>query len=58
MSRKVIIAGNWKMNKTGAEGKALVDALKPLVADVGPDVADIVVCPTFTRTSCGIPLPV
>ena len=24
MDRKVIIAGNWKMNKTAAEGKALV----------------------------------
>lgn len=48
MSRKVIIAGNWKMNKTAAEGKALVEALKPLVADVCPDCAEIVVCPPFT----------
>ncbi len=48
MSRKVIIAGNWKMNKTAAEGKALVEALKPLVADVCPSEADIVVCPPFT----------
>lgn len=54
MSRKVIIAGNWKMNKTAAEGKALVDALKPLVADVCPDVADIVVCPTFTTLAAVI----
>lgn len=46
MSRKVIIAGNWKMNKTAAEGKALVAALKPLVAGIN-DV-EIVVCPTFT----------
>ena len=46
MSRKVIIAGNWKMNKTAAEGKALVTALKPLVAGIN-DV-EIVVCPTFT----------
>ena len=48
MSRKVIIAGNWKMNKTAAEGRALVEALKPLVADVCPSKADIVVCPPFT----------
>ncbi|MDD3154969.1 MAG: triose-phosphate isomerase [Victivallaceae bacterium] len=48
MSRKVIIAGNWKMNKTAAEAKSLVEALKPLVADVCPNKADIVVCPTFT----------
>ena len=49
MSRKVIIAGNWKMNKTAAEGKALVEALKPLVADVVD--ADVVVCPPFTTIS-------
>ena len=49
MSRKVIIAGNWKMNKTAAEGKALVEALKPLVADVVD--ADVVVCPPFTSIS-------
>ena len=29
--RKAIIAGNWKMNKTPAEAKALVTELKPLV---------------------------
>ncbi len=46
MSRKVIIAGNWKMNKTAGEGKALVEALKPLVA--GSDKVDVVVCPPFT----------
>ncbi len=46
MARKVIIAGNWKMNNTAPEGSALVEALKPLVA--GIDAADIVVCPPFT----------
>ena len=39
--RKPIIAGNWKMNKTPAEAKALVEALKPLVADAK---CDVVVC--------------
>ena len=39
--RKPIIAGNWKMNKTPAEAKALVTELKPLVADAG---CDVVVC--------------
>lgn len=48
MGRKVIIAGNWKMNKTAAEGKALVAELKGLVADVCPCEAEIVVCPPFT----------
>jgi len=46
MSRKVIIAGNWKMNKTAAEGKEFVEAFKPLVADI--DSVEIVVCPVFT----------
>ena len=39
--RKPIIAGNWKMNKTPAEGVALVNDLKPLVADAE---CDVVVC--------------
>lgn len=39
--RKPIIAGNWKMNKTPAEGAALVSELKPLVADAD---CDVVVC--------------
>jgi triosephosphate isomerase len=44
-SRKKLIAGNWKMNKTPADGAALVTEL---VATVGKltDV-DIVVCPPF-----------
>ncbi len=44
-SRKKLIAGNWKMNKTPADGAALV---AELVATVGKltDV-DIVVCPPF-----------
>jgi len=49
--RKAIIAGNWKMNKTASEGKALVDELKTLVGDVCSCSADIVVCPTFTTLS-------
>ena len=43
--RKAIIAGNWKMNNTAAEGVALVNALKPLVADAE---CDVVVCVPFT----------
>ena len=39
--RKPIIAGNWKMNKTPAEGVALVNELKPLVTDAE---CDVVVC--------------
>ena len=43
--RKAIIAGNWKMNNTAAEGVALIEALRPLVADAE---CDVVVCVPFT----------
>ena len=46
MSRKVIIAGNWKMNKNASEGRALVEAIKAETANMN-DV-EIVVCPPFT----------
>ncbi len=35
---KYVIAGNWKMNKTPAEAKELIDAIRPLVADATCDV--------------------
>ena len=41
MSRRPIIAGNWKMNNTASEGVALVEALKPLVSNAN---CDVVVC--------------
>jgi triosephosphate isomerase len=44
--RKLIIAGNWKMNKTVAEGLDLVQGLKRELAAVKE--IDIVVCPAFT----------
>lgn len=46
MARKVIIAGNWKMNKSASEGKTLVEDLKGRVS--GFSDVDIVVCPPFT----------
>ena len=42
--RKAIIAGNWKMNKTPDEVRALVEELIPLVADAE---CEVVVCPPF-----------
>ena len=39
--RKAVIAGNWKMNKTPAETTALINEIKPLVADAD---CDVVVC--------------
>jgi triosephosphate isomerase len=56
MGRKVIIAGNWKMNKTGAEGKALVEELLKEVAAFDPAEVDIVVCPPFTTLAAVRPV--
>ena len=41
MARRKIIAGNWKMNMTPSEAKALVETLKDLVNN--PEV-DVVYC--------------
>ncbi|MCI5892839.1 MAG: triose-phosphate isomerase [Clostridiales bacterium] len=41
--RKKIIAGNWKMNKTPSEAKALAEAI---VQKVSGAECDVVVCPT------------
>ena len=41
MSRKRIIAGNWKMNMTPSEAVKLVEELKPLVVN---DDVDVVYC--------------
>ena len=41
MSRKKIIAGNWKMNMTPSEAVALIETLKPLVKN---DDVDVVFC--------------
>jgi triosephosphate isomerase len=47
--RKLIIAGNWKMNKTVAEALTLVADLKRDLATVKE--VDVVVCPPFTALS-------
>lgn len=41
MSRKKIIAGNWKMNMTPSEAVALINTLKPLVQN---DEVDVLFC--------------
>src|SRR6266851_597113 len=48
-ARKLIIAGNWKMNKTVAEALDLVQGLKRELANI-KEVA-IVICPPFTALS-------
>ena len=47
--RKLIIAGNWKMNKTVAEALDLVNGLKRELGNIKE--IDIVVCPPFTALS-------
>ena len=47
--RKLIIAGNWKMNKTVAEALDLVRSLKLELANVKE--VDVVVCPPYTALS-------
>ena len=44
--RRLIIAGNWKMNKTAAEALDLVSGLKRELANVKE--VDVVICPPFT----------
>ena len=44
--RKPFIAGNWKMNKTVAEGVELATGLKAALADV--ESVELAVCPTST----------
>jgi triosephosphate isomerase len=46
MSRRPIIAGNWKMHKTITEALALVMEIKEAMA--GLDGVEVVVCPPFT----------
>jgi len=48
-ARKLIIAGNWKMNKTVAEALDLVGDLKIELANIKE--VDMVVCPPFTALS-------
>ena len=44
--RKVVIAGNWKMNKTRPEAKALIEELKPLVKDAS---CEVIICVPYTN---------
>ena len=43
--RKVVIAGNWKMNFTPDEATAFINAVKPLVA--GKDACNVVFCAPY-----------
>ena len=49
MSRKPLIAGNWKMHKTVEEAEQLIAALLPRVSTA--DGVDVGICPPFTALS-------
>ena len=49
MARKKFIAGNWKMNTTLEEAKALARGVVDAVGNIS-DV-DIAVCPPYTNLS-------
>ena len=51
--RKPIIAGNWKMNNTIKETKALVSDLIPLVSDAE---CDVVICTPYTDLATAVEL--
>ena len=51
--RKAIIAGNWKMNKTRPEAKALLEAIKPLGANAEGNV-EVIACVPFTNLETAI----
>ena len=51
--RKPIIAGNWKMNMTPTEAKALVNELIPLVKDA---TCEVVVCPPYVDLALAVEL--
>ncbi len=52
MSRKPMMAGNWKMYKTPAETHAFFEAFKPLVADATH--CEIVICPPFPNLQVAV----
>ena len=53
MSRKIFIAGNWKMNKTLAETHVLAESLKTALAPYAGEV-EVAVCPPFTCIAAAV----
>ncbi len=51
MLRKAVIAGNWKMNKTPAQAKELIEEIKPLVRGAN---CDVVVCVPYVDLSAAL----
>ncbi|MFI3170158.1 MAG: triose-phosphate isomerase [Faecalibacterium sp.] len=53
LNRKAVIAGNWKMNKTATEAKALIADLIPAVKDA---TCDVVICTPYTTLATAVEL--
>ena len=51
--RQAIIAGNWKMNKTRPEAKALIEELKPIAEKA---TCGVVICVPFTNLETAVEL--
>ncbi len=51
--RQAIIAGNWKMNKTRPEAKALIEELKPIAANAS---CGVVICVPYTNLETAVEL--
>ena len=51
--RQAVIAGNWKMNKTRPEAKALIEELKPIAANA---TCGVVICVPYTNLETAIEL--
>lgn len=49
--RQTVVAGNWKMNKTPSQTAALLEELKPLVANAQ---SKVIVCVPFTSLDCAV----
>ena len=50
-TRKAVIAGNWKMNKTPAEAAALIEEMKPLVKDAD---CEVVLCVPYVDIAAAV----
>ncbi len=47
-----MIAGNWKMNKTYAEGVELAQDLSDTLKEMNVENVDVVVCPPMVCRGC------
>src|ERR1044071_2949836 len=52
MSRKPVMAGNWKMDKTPAETSAFFEKFRPLACRA--EHCEVVICPPFTNLASAV----